>query len=169
MKITKLLALACSIIFFANLGNAQTKIAHINSSELMEQLPEVDSIEAQLTRMSETLQKTLTAIEKELQFKEQYWKDNPTKDPEIIELRQQEYQDLVSRYQRKQQEAQKALSEKQDELLAPVLEKVKNVIQQVAKEKGYSYVLDSSEGGGVIYSDPSHDLLIAVKAKLGVK
>ena len=44
--------------------------------------------------------------------------------------------------------------------------KVKETIQKIAKEKGYNYVLDSSEGSGVIFSDPKHDLMEAVKAAL---
>lgn len=150
-------------------AQAQTKIAHINSTELMEQLPEVDSIEAQLTKLSDTYQKTLSAIEKELASKQEYWSAFPSSDPDVKEIRQQEYQDMVERYQRKQQEAQRDLTAKQDELLEPVLEKVKTVIKEVAKEKGYAYVLDSSDGGGVIYGDPTHDLAVAVKAKLGIK
>jgi len=38
----------------------------------------------------------------------------------------------------------------------------------VAEAKGYDYVLDSSEGGGVIVAD-GYDLLKDVQAELGIE
>ena len=166
MKIKQFIVIAILLFAGAGISTAQTKVAHINSNELMEQLPKVDSIKAQLTRLSEEFQKTLDAIETELTNKQKYWAEFPTKDPEVLELRQKEYQDLVNRYQMKEQEAQQTISKKQEELLTPVLDEVKEMIQKVAKEKGYNYVLDSSDGLGVLFSDPKHDLMEAVKSAL---
>ncbi|MBI1307146.1 MAG: OmpH family outer membrane protein [Bacteroidetes bacterium] len=169
MRFKHSLILSMLMIAFSSFSTAQTKIAHIDFQKLVEGLPEVDSIKAKLEIMQASYEKKLTAIETELKNKQDYWKMNPTNDPDILEIRQQEYQDLVNRYQQIQQEAQQAISAKQDELIQPVIDKVKGVIQTVAKEKGYTYVLDSSEGLSVIYGDPNHDLIAAVKAKLGVK
>ncbi|MCB0733068.1 MAG: OmpH family outer membrane protein [Bacteroidetes bacterium] len=166
MKIKQLIVIAILLFAGTSWSQAQIKVAHINSSELMDQLPKVDSIKSQLTKLSEQYQKTLDAIEAELTNKQQYWAQFPSKDPEVIELRQKEYQDLVNRYQLKEQEANQKIAEKQEQLLTPVLEEVKETIQKIAKEKGYNYVLDSSEGSGVIFSDPKHDLMEAVKAAL---
>jgi outer membrane protein len=41
-------------------------------------------------------------------------------------------------------------------------------IKNVAKEKGYSYVLDESTNS-LLVAPPGDDLLAAVKAKLGIK
>ena len=59
-----------------------------------------------------------------------------------------------------------AVQAKQAQLLAPLYEKVRKAIQDVAKEKGYTYVLSPDV---MIVSPPSDDLTPAVAAKLGVK
>ena len=98
--------------------------------------------------------------------KETFWEANPTEDPDILLLRQKEYEELVQRYQTTEQEARQGISKKQSSLYEPLFDSLKKVIQEVAIELGYTYVLDSGEGGGMIYSDPSHDLMAAVKERL---
>ncbi|MDZ7615303.1 MAG: OmpH family outer membrane protein [Flavobacteriaceae bacterium] len=53
-------------------------------------------------------------------------------------------------------------------LLKPVLEKAQTAVNQVAKEKGAQYVLDSSPGKGLLVFE-GEDLMAPVKAKLGIK
>jgi outer membrane protein len=81
-------------------------------------------------------------------------------------LRQKEYEELVQRYQTTEQEARQGIAKKQAALYEPLFNNLKKVIQEVAVELGYTYVLDSGEGGGMIYSDPAHDLMAAVKERL---
>ncbi|HNU89285.1 MAG TPA: OmpH family outer membrane protein, partial [Ferruginibacter sp.] len=52
--------------------------------------------------------------------------------------------------------------------IAPVREKAMDAIKAVAKEKGYSYVIDESTNA-ILVAPPGDDLLPAVKAKLGIK
>jgi outer membrane protein len=146
----------------------QMKIAHINSGELMELMPEIKKIQDSLEKISVQYQKTLKAIEAEVEQKQRTWADNPTDNPTLNELREKEYQELISRYQRTQQVAQQDVSKKQEVLFEPVIEKLKETIIASAKELGYTYVLDSTEGGGLIYGDPAHDLMKVVKKKLNI-
>ena len=44
-----------------------------------------------------------------------------------------------------------------------------DAINAVAKEKGYSYIFDSTPGGTLIFAQESDDILPLVKAKLGIK
>ena len=55
---------------------------------------------------------------------------------------------------------------KQSELMAPVLEKMQKAIDELAIEKGYTYILNQSSGLNVLYVDPAHDLSLALQAKL---
>jgi outer membrane protein len=153
---------------FAQVGFSQVKIAHINSAELMQMLPEVDTIELRLTNLRKQYENSLKGIENELKVNMEYWESDPTTDPVVLEMRQVEYQELTERYSAKQQEANVKLQQKQQEWLNPVVEKLKAQIIEVAKSKGYTYVMDSSEGGSIIYGDPAHDLMSAMKAKLNL-
>lgn len=164
----KQLIFSAIALFTISAAQAQkpVKIAHINSNELIESLPQIDSIKKQLEGIGNEYQRMLDAVSKELQQKQEYWDSNPTTDQTILEIRGKEYQGLVTRYQSIQQEAQQVLSNKENELMEPVISKLKSVVQEVAKEKGYTYVFDSTEGGGLIYGDPAHDLIEAVRERL---
>ena len=169
MNIKKLFLAGLAIVSLtlsANAQGKQMKIAHINSAELMSGLPEVDTINMKLGNLQKEYQRMLDAIQKELAQKETFWEANPTEDPDILLLRQKEYEELVQRYQTTEQEARQGISKKQSSLYEPLFDSLKKVIQEVAIELGYTYVLDSGEGGGMIYSDPSHDLMAAVKERL---
>ncbi|MBO6516499.1 MAG: OmpH family outer membrane protein [Bacteroidia bacterium] len=167
MNIKRLILSLIAVFGLTAATSAQNaKIAHINSSELMEDLPQLDSIKVKLESISKEYQQMLSAIESELTDKQQFWESNPTTDQTILEIRQKEYQGLVTRYQTAQQEGQQALTTKEAELMKPLVDNLKKVVQEVAKSKGYTYVFDSSEGGGMIYGDPSHDLMEAVKERL---
>jgi len=64
------------------------------------------------------------------------------------------------------QTASEDLQKKQEELMRPVLERAREVIQQVARAKGYDYVLDSSLGAGVLMAD-GYNLMADAKAAIG--
>ena len=167
-KVLVILALACS----AFAAQAQTKVGHINSSNLLEMLPEADSIQKQLAQVQEMWQRILA--EKETEAKTKYSAlmviiDKPSVSDSEKEIKTQEVENLQKQYQELQKRANDDLQIKQEELLSPLLEKVKKTISEVAKANGYAYVMDTTEGSGIIYSDSSFDLMPLVKAKLGVK
>ena len=166
-SIKSLLVVALIVSAFA--ANAQSKIAHINSGKLMEMMPELKAVQDSLETISTEYQSVLSSIEAEVTNKQKYWADNPSSNPTILELREKEYQELLTRYQTTQQMAQKDVSKKQEQMIQPIIDRLKETIIQVAKEKGYDYVLDSTEGGGLIYGAPSDDLMNAVKKKLGIE
>ena len=167
-KVLVILTLVCST--FA--AQAQTKVGHINSSNLLEMLPEADSIQKQLAQVQEMWQRILA--EKETEAKTKYNAlmiiiDKPSVSDSEKEIKTQEVENLQKQYQELQKRANDDLQIKQEELLFPLLEKVKKTISEVAKANGYAYVMDTTEGSGIIYSDSSFDLMPLVKAKLGVK
>jgi outer membrane protein len=61
--------------------------------------------------------------------------------------------------------AKKKLQKKREEMLRPVYEKAREVIQKVAREQGYDYVLDSTTGTGLLLAD-GYDLMDDAKAEL---
>ena len=64
------------------------------------------------------------------------------------------------------QAAQEEKSKKQVELFQPISDKAKAAIEKVAAAQGFDYVLDSSQGSGVIVAK-GKDLLPDVKKELG--
>ena len=65
-----------------------------------------------------------------------------------------------------QAQAQQDLQKKELDLLKPITEKAKNAILKVGNAQGFDYILDSSQGQGVIMAN-GKDLLSDVKSELG--
>jgi len=47
--------------------------------------------------------------------------------------------------------------QKQNEIVGPVLEKVKNIIKKVAEDGNYDFVFDTV-AGNILYAEPVHDI-----------
>jgi outer membrane protein len=75
---------------------------------------------------------------------------------------------LYSRLQGYDQEAQQKAQEYAQTKIAPVRAKALEAIKAVAKEKGYTYVIDDASST-LLVMPPGDDLLPFVKAKLGIK
>jgi outer membrane protein len=75
---------------------------------------------------------------------------------------------MQTRIQDFQEKAQEDVRKKETELLKPIIEKAKSTIATVAKESGYSYVLDSSPGTPLLYKPDGDNIMPAVKKKLGI-
>jgi len=58
------------------------------------------------------------------------------------------------------------LQKKQVELLGPITEKAKKAIEAVAAAQGLDYVMDATQGGGLIVAK-GKDILPDVKKQLG--
>ncbi len=160
-----------ALIFGAFTVQAQTKVGHINTSELIEQMPETDSIQKKLLAIQAQWEQILKEKEMEMQTKYQALlklADNPNTNPQILELKKSELEKLQASYQETQQQANTDLQQKQELLLQPLLDKVRKAIEAVAKAKGYDYVIDSTEGSALLYMNPTSDLMKDVKAKLGI-
>ena len=52
--------------------------------------------------------------------------------------------------------------------MKPIIEKAKNAITVVAKENGYGYVFDASQGSPLLVKPEGDNLMSAVKKKLGI-
>jgi outer membrane protein len=81
--------------------------------------------------------------------------------------KQKEIADLEERIRNFQTTAQESLQKKQSELLEPMMTKAKKSVEEVAKENGYKYVIDSSQGM-LLYADASDDIMALVKKKMGL-
>lgn len=149
-------------------SNAQSKIAHIASQELVQTMPAFKDAQAQLEKLQKTydaeIRDMMTEAQKTMQ---RYESEAPTKTEEENAKRAQELQSTQRRIQEHGQNAQQDLQKKELDLLKPVYEKARVAIQKVARAKGFDYVLDSSNGSGVIMAD-GYNLMPDVKKELGM-
>jgi outer membrane protein len=76
----------------------------------------------------------------------------------------QEYQQKGMELQQKYQEHQKSLLEEQEKAFAPILEKLREAIQEIGLQEGYTIILEKRQDG-VLYAMPQLDLTAKVVAK----
>lgn len=166
-QIKTLLIAAAFFIGATSFTNAQTKIAHINTTELIQAMPQMKTAQAEMEKIGKTYQADVEAMKKELKSKsERFEAEASTKTQEENEKRYMEVQTDQQAMQQYAANAQQQLQKKEMELLKPITEKAKAAILKVAKAQGFNYVLDSAQGGGVIMAE-GKDLLVDVKKELG--
>ena len=167
MKHLKTLLFAVALIVGTSFVNAQSKIAHINTQELVNAMPDMKIAQAELEKMAKTFQTDIQSMGTEYQNKmKQYEAEASTQTQEENAKRAQEVGTMENTIRQYQANAQQELAKKEAELLEPIYKKAKDAIVKVAKAQGFQYVLDSTAGQGVILAEGT-DLLTAVKQELG--
>lgn len=147
--------------------NAQSKVAHINVQELLAAMPEMKTAQAELKKLQETYRADLQGSMTEFQNKATlYQNEAASKTREENEKRAVELQQFEKNIQEAESAAMQQMQKKQGELFAPITEKAKAAIEKVAAAQGFDYVIDASQGGGLIVAK-GKDLLPEVKQELG--
>ena len=149
---------------------AQTlKFGHIDSGALIQMLPQTKQADSTLKKFGESLDTQLKGMTAEYQSKLQAYQSKADSMPDLIRsTKEKELGDLGQRIQDFQQTAQESIQKKKEEIYGPILKKAESAIKEIAKEKAYSYIFDTSLGS-VIFAQESDNIMPLVKAKLGIK
>ena len=167
MQTFKKLSITILFLFATLTISAQSKIAHINSQALISEMPEVKEAQAQLEKLQQTYATEIEASMKEYQTKLQTYSADAQNQTEVTnQARQKELAGMEQNIQQYQQTASQDIQKKQADLLKPLIDKAKAAIQKVAKEQGFDYVIDATEGGSLILAG-GKDLIEEVKVELG--
>lgn len=155
--------------------NAQTsvKIGWTNIDHILQSLPDSKEIQTKLTTERSQYEKLYQEKAQEAQKLFEDYQKNVTSMSAVIKAdkekvlsnKQQELQELETN-------SQQALQAKQQELLSPVMDKIQKAIEDVAKEAGYTYVLNSDAGYGttpvLLVAPDADNITNLVLKKLGV-
>jgi outer membrane protein len=168
MKQLKTILLATAMcIGTVSFTQAQSKVAHINTQELITAMPDYKAAQAQLETLTKSYQAEIQNMATEFQNKvKQYEAEAPTKTDEENAKRGQEVQSMQDNIRQYQSQAQKDMQTKEMDLLKPITEKAKAAILKVSRAQGFDYVLDSSQG--VVILTDGKNLLDDVKKELGI-
>jgi len=169
-KLFKVALVAICMLFVVNFAKAQTKIGYINLGELIREMPEAKTVQTQIDSYQKQFIDQLTVMNTSFQTEAKNFQAQSTTMTDAIRTsKQAELQDMQKRMQDYQNTAQQQVEAKSNELIKPLSDKGRAAISAVAKEKGYTYVFDSSQGSTLIVSPDGDDLMPAVKAKLALK
>ena len=150
-------------------ASAQTRIGYIDTDALIGVMPEAAKVDAELKAFQDALGLQGQDLAKDLDTKAaQFAKDSATLTPSMKEVRRGELVDMYQKVSNWNQIAQDKYNQKAQEKIAPIRTKAFDAIKAVAKEKGYSYILDASTSV-LLVAPPGDDIMAFVKAKLGIK
>lgn len=170
MKLIKTLALSFVVLIGASANAQDLKFAHIDVQKLLSEIPEKVAAEKTLQDEAKKLEDQLKVMGNDLQQKYQEYVAKADSLPELIRAtKEKEIQDADQRIKNYQQMARQSLSQKEQQLLAPIIEKVQKAIDEVGADNGYIYIFDVSSQVILFHSDKSIDAAPLVKAKLGVQ
>jgi len=169
MKLFKNLLLA-SVLFLGTMTiNAQSKVAHINTDELVAAMPGTKLMQEELKKVVQAYDTDFKTQSSSLQAKMQkYDQEAPTQTDVENQKRLVEVQELQKKLQMYRQTAQEELQKKEFDLYKPIAERAQKAINDVAAAKGFDYVIDSTPGKGLIVYNGT-DLMADVKANLNIK
>ncbi len=166
MKHLKSLLFATALFIGAtSFTSAQSKIAHIDTQELVKAMPEYKAAQAEIEKLGKTYEAQIQDSLKELDAKlKQYNAEAEAQTEQTNVERMKEVEGMKQSLSQYQQQAQQDLQKKEFDLLKPITDKAKAAIEKVATTQGFDYVL---EAGGLIVKR-GKDLLADVKAEMGI-
>lgn len=159
---------ACSVM--AQAPAAPQKIGYLNAQAILADMPEVKSAESELEAYAKQLAAKDSTMVVAFQTKVQKLSEQEQKGelaPVQLAAEKKKLEEEQAKIQKFEQEMQQDLARKKQEKLQPIYDKVNKAINEVAKENGYTYVVDVTSGS-LLYADEKHDLLNLVRKKLGM-
>lgn len=146
----------------------EVKIAFVNTQEVFMAMPEVSTMDTQMTDLNEKYKVELKQMQDEYTNKYSAYIAQQDSLTENIKLRRmQEIEDIRERMDNFVQVAQQDVQKKQQELIQPIQMKIQDAIKAVGNEKGYTYIVDPA---ALLFTGSNAvDATSFVKTKLGLK
>jgi len=167
MKNLKSLFIAMLMALPMTFSYAQSKVAHIDTQQLISQMPEVVAAQKQLEELEKTYTNQIESTYKEFQTKAQSYSADAANQTDVTnQARQKELETMQQNINQYRETAAQDLQKKQVEMMRPLYDKARAAIEKVASGQGFDYVLDATAGGSVIMAK-GKDLMADVKAELG--
>ncbi|OQY03619.1 MAG: hypothetical protein B6I20_04690 [Bacteroidetes bacterium 4572_117] len=169
MKKLIIISLATFFFGFTNLSAQKFKYGYINGDNILQEMPEI-------LMANKTLETYIKPINDHINTKSEEYKRkleefNKTKDNLsgfLKKEKEKEINELQSDLRQFQLNAQKEINQKKSELYQKAIIKLKAAIASVAKENGYRFIIDNSNGQ-LLYAEAQDNVELLVKKKLGIK
>lgn len=163
-----ILAVALMLPMFGATAQAQTlKIGLIDSNAIIQAHPDTQEAQKKIDDASKKYEEEYQKLGQEFQRMYSEMRDDDL--PAIKERKTKELQDYTAKIQQFEQNAQQDLARMQQELMAPILQKIRDAVESVGKEENYSLIQDLAMQNTLYFAAPVVDLTPQVKAKLGIK
>ena len=157
--------LVLMLMLLAPMTMMAQKFGKVNTQTIMQALPDVAKANGELEALQKQKDNELKAMQEEFQRKaDEYQKGASTMNATAKQQKETELQGLQQKIQQAYQDGQQELQKKSNELMLPIVTKVRTAIDAVGKAGNYTYIF---EEGAAIYAGPNVvDVTKEVQAKI---
>ena len=162
------IALALPVVSGVVQAQAPAKIAYVNSQTLLEVAPGRAAADSALNKLGEGFKAQLTKLQDSARkVLADYQKNEPKLTAAQKEKAQKDLVALDNQLQTKQQQFSQQFNAKQQELMAPITDLVKKVIDDIKDEGGYAMIFDNAPGASnIVAADKNLDLTDKIISRL---
>ena len=159
----RVILFTCALHMLGGTASAQTaesglKIGYINSAAIVAENSDALAAQEQFKREMVPFESELKAMEEEIGgLLNRYQAQQVTLSPDTRRARQQEIQQKQQEYQVRMGEIEAEAARRQQELVAPIMERINAIIQDIRQQGSYTFIFDVS-AGGLIAADEAFDL-----------
>jgi outer membrane protein len=143
------------------------KVAYVQTSVLLDQAPGRAEAEAQFDKETGTYRDQIKRMSDSLNaMVADFQKRQGTLSPTARETQGKGIQAKEAEYQRRTQELEQKAQGRQNELVQPILDKIKQAIEDVRVEGGYAMIFNADQGSPIVAVDKSLNVTDRVLSKL---
>lgn len=157
--------LVLMLMLLAPMTMMAQKFGKVNTQTIMQALPDVAKANGELEALQKQKDNELKAMQEEFQRKaDEYQKGASTMNATAKQQKETELQGLNQKIQQAYQDGQQELQKKSNELMQPIVAKVRAAIDAVGKAGNYTYIFE--EGAAIYTGSNVVDVTKEVQSKI---
>ena len=157
--------LVLMLMLLAPMTMMAQKFGKVNTQAIMQALPDVAKANGELEALQKQKDNELKAMQDELNRKlDEYQKGQSTMNATAKQQKETELQGLNQKIQQAYQDGQQELQKKSNELMQPIVAKVRAAIDAVGKAGNYTYIFE--EGAAIYTGSNVVDVTKEVQSKI---
>ena len=157
--------LVLMLMLLAPMTMMAQKFGKVNFQTIMQALPDVAKANGELEALQKQKDNELKAMQDELNSKlDEYQKGQSTMNATAKQQKETELQGLNRKIQQAYQDGQQELQKKSNELMQPIVAKVRAAIDAVGKAGNYTYIFE--EGAAIYTGSNVVDVTKEVQSKI---
>ena len=157
--------LVLMLMLLAPMTMMAQKFGKVNTQTIMQALPDVAKANGELEALQKQKDNELKAMQDELNRKlDEYQKGQSTMNATAKQQKETELQGLNLKIQQAYQDGQQELQKKSNELMQPIVAKVRAAIDAVGKAGNYTYIFE--EGAAIYTGSNVVDVTKEVQSKI---
>ncbi len=158
MKKFAMLTIAAILFFVSTSFAANLKIGYVDLQKALNESEGGKHAKKSLEELIKSKQKVIDEKGAEIEkLKEEINKQAAVLSKEALQKKQDELDKKIREYKRFIQDSQDEVKKKENELTAEILKDLRRIINEIAKEEGYTIIFEKAEGL-ILYADKAIDL-----------